>query len=99
MRVNNEYPQEIAICTRQLSKSYRHRIVLDQIDLEIPAGQCVGLIGANGAGKTTLLRCLAALVRPTRGELRWFGKSVHGEYARSATWWASWPTSIVSILN
>jgi ABC-type multidrug transport system ATPase subunit len=77
--MNDTYPQEIAICTRKLSKSYRHHNVLDQIDLEIPVGQCVGLIGANGAGKTTLLRCLAALLRPTRGELRWFGELVHGE--------------------
>lgn len=79
--MNDRYPQEIAIGTHKLSKSYRHRSVLDQIDLEIPAGQCVGLIGANGAGKTTLLRCLAALVRPTRGELRWFGRLVPGPFA------------------
>jgi ABC-2 type transport system ATP-binding protein len=36
-------------------------------ELHIPAGQCVGLVGANGAGKTTLLRCLLDLTEPDSG--------------------------------
>jgi ABC-type multidrug transport system ATPase subunit len=64
---------EIAIETRGLSQEFAQRTVLRQIDLAIPAGQSAGLTGANGAGKTTLLRCLASAVRPTAGEVRWFG--------------------------
>jgi len=64
----------IAIRTRGLCRAFGSRIVLRQIDLAIPAGQTVALTGANGAGKTTLLRCLAALSRPTAGEVRWFGQ-------------------------
>ena len=66
--------RETAIGAKGLSKDYGSRAVLRQIDLEIRAGQSIGLTGANGAGKTTLLRCLASLIRPTAGELRWFGE-------------------------
>ena len=65
---------EVAIRTHGLSKEYGHRAVLRQIDLAVFSGQAVGLMGANGAGKTTLLCCLASIVRPTEGEVRWFGR-------------------------
>jgi len=44
--------------------------VLDGIDLAIPAGQRVALVGPNGSGKTTLLRTLAGIVRPVAGGVR-----------------------------
>jgi heme exporter protein A len=66
--------QSIAIQTLRLSKSLGGRKVLREIDLEIATGECVALTGSNGAGKTTLLRCLAAIARPTTGEVRWFGQ-------------------------
>ena len=40
------------------------------IDLEVVAGEVVGLLGANGAGKTTTLRALSGLLRPSAGEVR-----------------------------
>ena len=64
---------EVAIRTHGLSKEYGHRAVLRQIDLTVFSGQAVGLMGANGAGKTTLLCCLASIIRPTEGEVCWFG--------------------------
>jgi heme exporter protein A len=64
----------VAIEARGLCRAFGSRVVLRQIDLAIPAGQIVALTGANGAGKTTLLRCLAALNRPTAGEVFWFGQ-------------------------
>src|SRR5436309_5169349 len=66
---------EIAIQARQLSKTFGNQIVLDRLDLEVAAGEAVALMGANGAGKTTLLRCLASTLRPTSGEVLWFGHS------------------------
>ncbi len=41
-----------------VSKSFRHNVVLDGIDLEINRGDRIALVGSNGAGKTTLIRCL-----------------------------------------
>jgi phosphonate transport system ATP-binding protein len=50
--------------------------VLKGIDLCIPSGQSVALIGANGAGKSTLLRCSMMLLCPDQGEVRLFGKRI-----------------------
>jgi heme ABC exporter ATP-binding subunit CcmA len=50
-------------------------MVLRPLDLDVTEGQTVALTGANGAGKTTLLRCLAGVLRPTSGQVRWFDLS------------------------
>ncbi|MEZ5474403.1 MAG: ABC-F family ATPase [Steroidobacteraceae bacterium] len=45
--------------------------VLNNINLEIEAGERVAIIGANGIGKTTLLRCLAGELQPSKGSIKW----------------------------
>jgi ABC-2 type transport system ATP-binding protein len=50
-----------------LSKSYRSRKVLEDINITCAAGEICGLLGANGAGKTTLLKILLGLVTPDSG--------------------------------
>jgi macrolide transport system ATP-binding/permease protein len=52
-----------------LTKSYDHRLVLDQITCAFPPGQVSGLIGENGSGKSTLLRIAAGLEAPTDGSV------------------------------
>jgi NitT/TauT family transport system ATP-binding protein len=52
--------------------------VLDGIDLEIPGGGIVGLIGPNGCGKSTLLRVIAGLLAPVAGEARLDGAPIDG---------------------
>lgn len=53
--------------------SEKHPWVLRHVNLSIPAGCCVALIGLNGAGKTTLVKLLARLYDPTEGQILWDG--------------------------
>src|ERR1700728_3584546 len=61
------------VTVRGLRKAYRSRVVVDGLDLDVPAGEIVGLIGANGAGKTTTVECIQGLRRPDAGTLRVLG--------------------------
>lgn len=69
---------------QQLTKRFGRLDVLRGIDLELPAGECIALIGPNGCGKTTLIKCILGLVIPTSGEVRFGGESVlhRHEYRR-----------------
>jgi ABC-2 type transport system ATP-binding protein len=51
----------------QLTKRYGTFTAVDQLDLEVPAGQLFGFLGPNGAGKTTTLRMIAGILKPTAG--------------------------------
>ena len=53
----------------ELSKSYRGRKVVDDVELEIGQGEVVGLLGPNGAGKTTTFYILVGLARPDSGRV------------------------------
>jgi ABC-type polar amino acid transport system ATPase subunit len=59
----------VAVRIEGLSKSFDGRVVLDDVDLEVPSGRIVTIIGQSGGGKTTLLRCINLLERPDRGLL------------------------------
>ncbi len=61
------------VTVRDLRKRYGDRTVVDGLDLDVRAGEIVGLIGANGAGKTTTVECIQGLRRPDSGTLRVFG--------------------------
>lgn len=64
---------ETVVSIRGLSKSYAGTLVVDGLDLDVFAGEVVGLIGANGAGKTTAVECLQGLRRPDSGRIRVLG--------------------------
>ncbi len=66
----------------QVSKSFSHRDILDDINILIRHGERVGLIGANGAGKSVFLRLVLGKEDPTLGEIK-IGPSVKvGYYAQ-----------------
>ncbi len=66
-----------------LTKSFRSGaeeiVVLDDLNLEVQAGQFIALVGESGSGKTTLLHMLAALDTPTGGEVYFEGRKL-GEF-------------------
>ena len=53
----------------EISKTYRGRKVVDDVELEIGQGEVVGLLGPNGAGKTTTFSILVGLARPDSGRV------------------------------
>ena len=63
-----------ALETKALAKLYNGTTALAPLDLELPRGSALALLGRNGAGKTTLIRILMGLLAPTSGEARVFGK-------------------------
>ena len=79
---------EIAIATHSLAKTYssvfgRNKVhALRGIDIEVRAGEIVGILGPNGAGKTTLLKILLGVVSPTSGTAELFGRPIGEAKAR-----------------
>ncbi len=77
-----------ALRLRGLTKTYRSGLrrrretVLGKVDLDLGAGQVVGLVGPNGSGKSTLLRIAAGVERPSAGEVSLFGRPVSDPHAR-----------------
>jgi sulfonate transport system ATP-binding protein len=58
-----------AVSLRRVTKSFGAHRVLDGIDLDIPAGQVVAIVGRSGCGKSTLLRLIAGLDAPSAGTI------------------------------
>ncbi|MHB1346812.1 MAG: ABC transporter ATP-binding protein [Candidatus Humimicrobiaceae bacterium] len=63
------------ISTKNLTKKYGTKTVVDNLNLNIPKGEIYGLLGPNGAGKSTIILMLLGLTEPTSGELSVLGYS------------------------
>jgi ABC-2 type transport system ATP-binding protein len=59
------------LSARGITQRFGDRVVLDEVDLDVPAGRVVGLLGPNGAGKTTLMRILFGVLPADAGTLTW----------------------------
>jgi ABC-2 type transport system ATP-binding protein len=64
------------IVVEHLTKTYRGQVVLNDLNLKVESGLCVGYLGPNGAGKTTTIKILTDLLRPTSGRVYLNGKDV-----------------------
>jgi ABC-2 type transport system ATP-binding protein len=82
-----------ALSTHGLTKDYGDRPALEPLDLVVPEGQHIALVGHNGSGKTTLLRMAAGLLDPSGGEVRIMGHPSGSVQARrSLSWLSDTPT-------
>lgn len=67
---------EVLLAVDGVSKSFDGLRVLDQVHLELHAGEIIGLVGPNGSGKTTLINIISGVYRPDGGGLRLLGKPI-----------------------
>ena len=63
-----------------VSKSYKDRVILRNLNFEVYAGEIFGFIGPNGAGKSTLIRIICGLTPPTSGDVFICGKSIQNQF-------------------
>lgn len=61
---------------KNLSKQFKELKAVDDLNLNVYAGDVFGFLGPNGAGKSTTIRMLLTLISPTKGEIKIFGKSL-----------------------
>lgn len=74
--------QEYAIETKELTKQYQNKTVVNQVSLKVKKGEIYGFIGRNGAGKSTTLKMCCGLVHPSEGEVMLYGSPVKNELVR-----------------
>ena len=74
--MNEIKPQGLAIEAKGLRKAYGRTQVLRGLDLDVPWGQVLTILGPNGSGKTTLIKTLAALIRPDEGTVQVAGADI-----------------------
>ncbi len=67
---------DTAITIRNLVVDYGPRRILNDINLDIPSGQIMVIMGQSGAGKSTLLRCILGLKKPTSGSIHMLGTDI-----------------------
>lgn len=59
-----------SIETRKLTKKFKDKIAVNEVDLQIKQGELFALLGTNGAGKTTTIKMLSGLILPTSGDIK-----------------------------
>lgn len=64
---------DLAVQARGLRKVFGTTVAVDHIDLDVPTGAVLGVLGPNGSGKTTVIRMLLGLCRPTAGSVTLLG--------------------------
>jgi phospholipid/cholesterol/gamma-HCH transport system ATP-binding protein len=76
IRANRIVPSAHPVEVDELTFGYDDTPVLAGVSLAIPPGKVVAVMGGSGSGKTTLLRLIGGALRPSRGEVRVFGRAI-----------------------
>lgn len=66
----------LAIKTNNLTKKYKEKTVVNNLNLSVNKGEMYALLGVNGAGKSTTIKMLSCLIKPTSGDAELMGKSI-----------------------
>ena len=66
------------LCLRGLSAGYGQTVILEDVNLDVPLGSSVSILGRNGVGKSTLLRTVMGMTRVHGGSVRFDGQDVAG---------------------
>jgi len=66
----------LAIKTNNLTKKYKEKTVVNNLNLSVNKGEMYALLGVNGAGKSTTIKMLSCLIKPTDGNAELMGKSI-----------------------
>ena len=66
----------------EISFSYKEKLILKNVSLEIPKGKTIGIIGESGSGKSTLVDLINGLLQPKKGKIKVDGKEI-SEYLKS----------------
>lgn len=74
---------EPIVTMENISFSYENKLILDNINFEIPKGKFMGLIGPNGGGKTTLIKLMLGLLKPDQGNIRLFDTPIEKLHERN----------------
>ncbi|HEX8991077.1 MAG TPA: ABC transporter ATP-binding protein [Anaerolineales bacterium] len=74
---------DLLIEVTNLSKSFGDTLAVNELNLQVRAGEMVGLVGPDGAGKTTAMRLLCGALRPTSGSMRVAGYTVPGQVEKA----------------
>lgn len=77
--MNERTPLELELEVRGLSVSYGRVRALEDVDIVVPSGQIVSLLGSNGAGKSTLLNAICGVVPKLAGTVHHLGSDISGE--------------------
>ena len=72
-------PSQLMLQVKGLNVYYGESHILRDVDLSVPSGQMVCLIGRNGVGKTTLLKTLIGLLKPRRGTISFAGEIINNK--------------------
>ncbi|MFO7193188.1 MAG: ABC transporter ATP-binding protein [Thermocrispum agreste] len=79
-------PGDLLVKMRGVRKNFQDKVAVDGVDVDVYAGESVGLVGESGSGKTTLARMMVGLTRPSAGSVRVGGVELAAKRVSRQQW-------------